>query len=173
MVDATFMLNLVETVGILVGVTIAIMELRKGREERRNQFSAELLRTWSTREFWENWISFLRNMDFSTIEEWNEKYGPYVNPEASKHWYSLIFFYDLLGKRVIDGQIDLESVLFYVEPFGILLTWEKSLPIFEEWRERMKFPIMSGFEFLVNSVQERYPTLMSTPYPDRERLMQR
>ena len=37
MVDATFALNLVETVGILVGVTIAIIEIRKSREDRRNQ----------------------------------------------------------------------------------------------------------------------------------------
>jgi len=44
MVEATFVLNLVETVGILVGVAIAIMEIRKGREERGNQFSLEFVR---------------------------------------------------------------------------------------------------------------------------------
>jgi len=173
MVDATFVLNLVETVGILVGVAIAIMEIRRSREERRNQFSAEFLRHWSTREFWENWISFLRNMDFSTVEEWAEKYGPYANPEVSKHWYTLIFYFDKLGRRVDDGKIDLDSALFYVEPFGVLLTWEKSLPIFEEWRERMNYPIMSGFEFLYNETKKKYPTLVSTPSPYRERLMQR
>jgi hypothetical protein len=112
-------------------------------------------------------------LDFSSNEEWGEKYGPYVNPEASKHWYSLVFYFNSLGKRVINGQIDLDTVLLYVEPFGPLLTWEKSLPIFEAWRKRFNYPIMSGFEFLVNSIKERYPTIVATPHPDRERLLQR
>jgi len=160
MVDATFALNLVETVGILVGVTIAVIEIRKSREERRNQFSLEYIQYSGSQELWEHWISILNNMDFSTYEEWQEKYGPRTNPEVAKHWYSFTFYHDTLGNRILNGQIDLESVLLYLQPYGAILVYKKSLPIFEAWRELYNLPkIMGGYEFLVNKLKKRHPNV--------------
>jgi len=174
MVDATFALNLVETVGILIGVAIALMEIRKGREERRNQFSYELLRVYSSMAAQESWISFVNNMDFSTYEEWSEKYGPYTNPEAAKHWYALINYFNTLGLQTMNGQIDLETVLIYVDPNIPLMLWNKSLPIFQAWRERYNNPHMrNGFEYLVNELKRRHPKHTPIPHPQRLRLMQK
>jgi hypothetical protein len=173
MVDANFVLNLVNTAGILAGVYIAINELRKGREERRNQFSQTGLNAFSSPGFMESWVSFLRNMDFSTYEEWGEKYGPYTNPEAAKHWYTLTGHFSMMGLMVMNGQLDLETVLIYVDPNMPFMLWEKSLPIFKAWRERFNNPDMQkGFEYLVNELKKNYPNHTAIPNPSRQRLMQ-
>jgi hypothetical protein len=67
MVDANFVLNLVNTVGILVGITVAIMEIRASRKERRNQFNDALTQVNLSHESVRSYVSFL-NMDFSTFE---------------------------------------------------------------------------------------------------------
>ena len=108
MVDATFVLNLVETVGILIGVAIAIMEIRKSREERNDQVTDQFMQYRYSNEFVENWVSFLLNSDFSTYEEWSEKYSPYVNPEVYTHFLSLLSFFNAVGQRLMDGSMNLE-----------------------------------------------------------------
>jgi len=173
MVDANFVLNLVEAVGILVGVAIAIMEIRRSREERDIHFSIDYVRDATSPEGWKSWFSFLRNMDFSSYEEWSEKYGPYVNPEAALHWYSMFSYYDGLGRRILNGHIDLETVLSYLDPIIPFAVWEKSKTIFEEWRERFNYPDMEyGFEFLVKELKRKYPDVTYIPNPERQRFMQ-
>ena len=174
MVDATFALNLVETVGILVGVTIAIIEIRKSREDRRNQVADQFLEYSKSQEYMEHWISFLRNMEFSTYEEWSEKYSPYVNPEAAVHWYTLHFYIDTIGKRVIDGMIDLDLALSNMPASMVIGIWEKSQPIFEEWKKRYNMPTwVPGLEYLYNEMKKIYPDMSFAPNPQRQRLMQR
>lgn len=174
MVDATFLVNLVEAVGILAGVAIAIMEIRKSREDRRIQVADQFLAYSTSQEFMEHWISFLRNMEFSTYEEWGEKYDPYVKPEVAVHWFSLVFFLELVGQRVIDGMIDLDMALSNLSASMVIGIWEKSKPIFEEWRKRYNIPQwMNGFEFLYNEMKKEYPGFTFAPNPQRQRLMQK
>jgi hypothetical protein len=166
MVDATFVLNLVETVGILVGITIAIMEIRKSREARRFETADQLLQYAASKESVEAWISFLNNRDFSNYEEWSEKYGPRVNPEVAKYLYSQWFFFNALGKHLQNGYIELDDVLTYMSPIMIYSIWEKSKPIFDEWRSRYNHPTMfADFEFLYNKTKERHQEVVYTPPP--------
>ncbi len=171
MVDATFLLNLVETVGILVGVTIAIMEIRKGREDRRNQVADQFLEFSKSQEYMEHWISFLRNMDFETYDEWSEKYGPYANPEAAVHYYALIHYMDTVGRRVIEGRMDLDLAVSNMPIAMVIGVWEKSQPIFEEWKKRYKLSSYApGLELLYNEMKKTYPEMSFTPSPQRQRL---
>jgi len=132
MVDATFVLNLVETVGILVGITITIMEIRKSRVARRFETADQFLQYAASIESTEAWISFLNNRDFSNYEEWSEKYSPRVNPEVAKYLYTQWFYLNALGKHLQKGYIELDDVLTYTSPIMIYSIWEKSKPIFDE-----------------------------------------
>jgi len=73
----------------------------------------------------------------------------------------------------LNGHIDLEDVVGYVEPYGLLLVWERSFPIFEKWKERYNNPkAFEGFEFLVNEIKKTYPNITLISNPQRQRLMQ-
>jgi hypothetical protein len=174
MVDATFALNLVETVGILVGVSIAIMEIRKSREERRNQVLDQLFQLGSSFEYTKHWTSFVNNSEFSNYDEWSEKYGAYTNPEAFTHWLSFLRYHELIGQRVISGLIDLDIALINLDPVSIIGIWEKSKPIINEWRKRYNLPsFFNGFEFLHDEMRKIYPDFAFNLNPQRHRLMQR
>ena len=176
MVDVTYqmVLSTLQTAGILAGIAYYLFMMRRLREERRNQYANEVGNISFSQEYSENWISFLRNMEFSTYEEWGEKYGPYVNPDAAIRYFSLISYYNSLGTRIMKGQIDADSVTEYMMAFHPLLVWEKSITIFEEWRKRYNNPkMMNGFEYLVTEIKKIHPNLTSTPNPQRQRLMKR
>jgi hypothetical protein len=166
MVDATFLLNLVETVGILIGVTIGIIEIRNIRETRRYETANQFLQYASSIQTMDAWISFLNNRDFSSYEEWSEKYGPRTNPKAARYLYNQWFYFNALGKHVKRGYIELDEALTYISPIQIIPVWEKSKPIFEEWRKRYNHPTMfDDFEYLYNRTKERYQKVVYTPPP--------
>jgi hypothetical protein len=172
MVDANFALNLVETVGILVGITIAILEIRRSREERRYQAASEILELPFSK-IPEHWTNFIRNSDFSTYEEWSEKYSSYSNPEAFTNFISLFNTFNMFGWNVIDGLIDVDMVLNRVGVNSIIGLWEKYSVVFHEWRKRYNYPDFGkGLEFLYNEAKKKYPEVGWIPNPDRIRLMQ-
>lgn len=158
MVDTSFVLNLVETVGILIGVTIGIIEIRNIREERRNQMIDLNIQNSGRIETYEKWIRAVSQV-FSSYEEWREKYGPITNPEAAKYMYAIWGIYDALGNNLRDGYIDADYMLKNISPIiPVIAIWERSKVIFEHWRERYNYPSMyDGFEYLYNIVKKEYP----------------
>jgi hypothetical protein len=168
MVDANFVLNLVEAIGILVGVSIAILEIRRSREERRNQLIDQVIENSRKTERMEPWIH-ATNQNFSSYEEWFEKYSPATNPEEAKYMYSIWTYYDVLGKHLREGLIDSDYMLSNVNPIVAMAIWEKSKVIFETWRERYNFPsFYDGFEYLHNTIKEMYPEVTYTLSPLRD-----
>ena len=116
----------------------------------------------------------MNNMDFSTYEEWSEKYSPYANPEASVHWYTLMSFFEAVGQRVKDGTMEVDAAISSLSDMIVIAVWEKSLPIFDEWRKRFNSPsMMNGFELLYNEIMKMNPHTKFIPNPQRQRLMQR
>jgi hypothetical protein len=166
MVDANFVLNLVETVGILIGVTIGIIEIRNIREERKNQLIDQTLQNYNKIETSEVWIKSIVQR-FSSYEEWAEKYGPYTNPEAAKYMYAMWNYYNVVGTHIRDGLIDADYWLrMRIWPITVIAIWEKCKVIFEEWREFYNDPSMyEGFEYLYNVIKQRYPHVTYTPSP--------
>ncbi len=169
MVDVNFLLNLVETIGILIGVTIGIIEIRNLRDERRNQLIDLTLQNTRRAEDVEPWV-YAVTQNFSSYEEWFEKYSPDKNPEAAKHMYAIWSYLDALGRHLRAGLIDDDYVLHNVaNPIVVLAMWEKSKVIFEAWRERYNYPSMyDGFEYLYNTIKEMYPDVTYTPSPLRK-----
>ena len=148
------------------------MEIRRSREERQNQVSDQFLQYRCTHEYNEGWVSFVNNMDFSTYEEWGEKYGPYANPEAAKHWFTIHSFYEAVGQRIIDGSMELEKALSNNIDAMVVLFWEVSRPIFMEWRKRFNTPHHGkGVEYLYNEIIRVHPELTLPRDPERQRWM--
>jgi hypothetical protein len=172
MVDANFALNLVETIGILVGVTIAILEIRRNREERKYLVASEILQLPMTIGQ-DTWISILQNSDFSTYEEWSEKYSSYANPEAFKDFLAFWSILEMMGQNVIDGLVDSDMVIKRINPPSIIWIWEKYYVVIEEWRKRYGYPYYGeGVERLYNEAKKKYPDAGLILNPDRHRLMQ-
>jgi hypothetical protein len=167
MLELSTTLNLIETAGILIGITLGIMEIRNIRQDRRNQFAVEMLEYHISQEYTEHWLSFMK-MKYSTPEEWREKYGPVANPEEAVHWYIIANTFDQIGHRLLNGQIDFDTVLSYLNPVSVEYAWEKCNSIFEEWRELYNLPsIMAGFEFLVKEIKRKYPEMNPMRLPEQ------
>ena len=146
--------------------------MRRSSQERRKQYAAEVSQISYSQEYSKNWVTFLNNMEYSTYQEWVEKYSPYVNPEAATCYYALIGYYDVLGTRIMKGQIDAAYVTEFLVPLQPILVWEKSAPIIEEWRKRYNHQgMMYGFEYLVTEIRKKLPDLTTTMNPKREKLM--
>jgi hypothetical protein len=112
-------------------------------------------------------------MDFTTYEEYSEKYGAYTNPEDFNHLMALMNYVDIMGKNVLDGLVDLDFVLNRVEPITVFGIWEKCLPLINEWRRRLGHPeYRKGIEFLYKEMKKKYPDVTFTLHPDRHDLMQ-
>ena len=166
MVDVGLVLNILQAVSIVIGISMAIIEIRKIREDRHNQFAVEMLEFTRSQEFLEHWFFFM-NMEFSNVEEWREKYGPVTNPEDAVHWYVIVNIIDTLGQRVLNGQIDFDTAILYLNPISIVFAWDRSNLIFKEWREMYNLPtIMVGFEFLVNEIKKKYPDMIPMRMPN-------
>jgi hypothetical protein len=143
------------------------MEIRKSRIERRYQVASQIIQL-PISETPEHWTSVIRNSDFTTYEEWGEKYGPISNPEAYRHWIAFWNFYDMMGKDAIDGFVDLDMVLNRLEPTVIVGLWEKYSIIIHEWRKNYNYQrVGEGVEFLYNVAKKKYPEVTFRLGPQR------
>jgi hypothetical protein len=166
MVEAS-LVNLAELVVLTVGVIIAVLEIRNISSMRRVELNNRLLEYVWSRDWTESMISLL-NSPFSTYEEWFEKYGPQVNPEAATDFYSLMNRLEVLGTQVKNGVIDIDLLFTYIRPPWLQYVWEQFKPVIMNWRERWNFPVNENFEYLYNEAKKRMPGVMPSRSPLRE-----
>lgn len=156
------MLQILQTVGILVGIIYYITIMRNTMRARMLQVSAQFSNMWTRNEFVSNFIDAAYIQDYTTFEEWVEKYGFSVNPEATVKLFSLGNMYNSAGQMVKDGLVKPEFVWSIQAPFSIILLWEKVKPLIDRFRESDNDPSMWGsFEYLYNVTKKRYPEVMT------------
>ena len=143
MVEAS-LVNMVETIGILVGVAIALIQLRdmgKTRqaelETRQAQLYMSLLDRWNTKEFSKQRYEAYR-MEWTDLDEFNEKYNRVNNPDIFASWNtfgrSILGLAELRRKGLIDvdflGGMMLTDVRNWWAHFGSLEKemWERGRP---------------------------------------------
>jgi len=104
MVEAS-LVNMVETIGILVGVVIALIQLRDMEKTRRAQLYMSLLDRWNTKEFSEQRYE-VYEMEWTDVDDWREKYNWRNNREiyASYNTFgrSILGLAELRRKGLID-----------------------------------------------------------------------
>ena len=163
------LISLIELAVLVVGVTIAVFEIRNMSQTRKTEVVLRFFDKFSTPEFNEAWRHAAVEQRFESVEEWTEKYGASVNPEAYNKQVSIVGYYDAAGHILQKGLASLEDIHVYAIPLGIVTIWEKYKPVFESTRRLFNYPEhRKSFEYLYNETKKKYPQLTAEHLLHRE-----
>jgi hypothetical protein len=160
MVEAS-LVNIVETLGILIGVAIAVYELRNISKTRRLETLTKHQELHLANDIATKWYDVAYTQKFVSYEEWQEKYGPSVNPEAYRNLQAALNFGNTFGVILKEGLIEPDILYQFWPPFSNLAVWRKAEPVVKVWRERYNDPsLYASFEYLVEDTKRRYPEVI-------------
>jgi len=153
MLDIPSITGVVATIGVLVGVAFAYLEIRSLVRTRQTELVIGLYSTYGGKEFQEAWRE-LETQEYKNFKDYVKKYG-----ESSMETVGVFFegIGVLLHRKLID--ISLVDDLFSTP---IKLAWEKMKPILEGARKHFNRPqIYEWFEYLYNEMKKREQTLQA------------
>jgi hypothetical protein len=106
------------------------------------------------------------NMEFDSVEEFEEKYGRENNPETFYDWWLYTSYYEGIGVLVRENYVDIRLVAL-LNGGDVLSGWEKFADITTEYRVKYNWPRWSvEWEYLYNAMKEfsqQNPELKLTP----------
>ena len=101
-----------------------------------------------------------KQTDWKTYEEWNQKYGPDINPEAWSNYLYITRIYNLAGIMLQERATDAELIFKLFDPVAFIRVWEQFSPIIQHNRmtsNHEKF--YEPFEYIYNEAKRRYPNI--------------
>lgn len=160
--DVSTILAAVEATGILIGILIAIRQLRNLNKTRQTELFMNLYETFRNREFQRHYAEIIFQHKWKNFDDWLEKYGPATNVEAFSSWISVPAYFEGIGVLLSRKMIDLSLVGDMLSTQTLLL-WEKIEPITKEYRESIKRPqLWEWFEYLYNKMKKREQQVSQT-----------
>ena len=160
--DVSTILTAVEATGILIGILIAVIQLRNLNETRQTELFMNLYETFRSREFQKQYAEIIFQHTWKDFDDWLEKYGPVTNVEAFSSWISVPAYFEGIGVLLNRKTIDINMVDDMLST-QILLLWEKIEPITKEYRKSAKRPqLWEWFEYLYNKIKKREQQLTQT-----------
>ena len=153
MLDIPSISAIVAAAGVLVGVVLAILELRNITKTRQMELIMSIYSLFTTREYMDAWEK-LRTREAKDYDGYVKKHGLTDLMQVASLFEGLGF---LLHKKFL--HIDLARELMNE---STKMAWEKVEPLVEDARERLSqrkpgeyVPIYRWFEYLYNELQKR------------------
>lgn len=133
---------------------------------RQAEHHLSLVRYITDEKFDDALTEILWRWQWSSYEEYWEKYSPLRNPEANVTRRVARGYYNGLAALVRRGLLDLE-LLHELNPSGVQRYWEKMGPIALEFRRRNGYPdYLEPVEYLANEMRAlRERKGLATPKP--------
>jgi len=139
-ITLTLVLQIVQTVGILVGIIYYITIMRNSQrnqeltlkaqeqtlETRQAQLFLNIYNVYSSKQFQRGREELMHLREWTDYDDF-AKYGSDVDPEAKATWDSILMWLEGLGVLVKRGLIDPELVHDLLYAF-IINFWERHLP---------------------------------------------
>ena len=138
MFDVTEVSAIVAALGVLVGVTISIIELRNIVKARQGELFLDLYDHYNDPEFVERYSDLVFNWSWKDFEDWQKKYSPEANIKDWATWSSVGNFFKGVGVLVEQKMIDVRLVDKLMGEL-FLRYWEKCHPIVSEFRKEYKY----------------------------------
>lgn len=152
--DITSISAMVAAAGVLVGVTISIIELRNIVKARYGELFLDLYDHYNDPAFVERYSDLVFNWSWKDFEDWRKKYSPEADVKAFSVWSSVGNFFKGVGVLVDEKMIDVRLVRRLMGEL-FLRYWEKCEPIVKEFREEYKFPkAWEAAEHLYNELKK-------------------
>ena len=155
MLDIPSISAVVAAIGVLIGVIIAVLEVRNLVKQRQAELFMNLYDHYNDPEFAKHWAKTVFQWNWKDFDDWLKKYGPETNVEAYSSWAAIGNYFKgigvLVNKKLID--ISLAENLMSQTLFGY---WEKYEPVVKGFREHYKFPeAWKWVEYLHNELKKR------------------
>lgn len=162
MLDVSTISKVVEATFILIGILIAVIQLRNLNKTRQTELFMNLYETFRNREFQRQYAEIIFQHKWKDFDDWLKKYGPVTNIEAFSSWISVPAYFEGIGVLLDRKMIDMSLVDDMLSTQTLLL-WEKIEPITKEYRERVKRPqLWEWFEYLYDEMKKREQQLALT-----------
>jgi hypothetical protein len=161
MVEITIpiVLQIVQTVGILVGIIYYITIMRNSQktqqlqlETRKAQLYMQLFMRITSEEFIKKSLDTLR-LEYDNVDDFFEKY--ILGPDSSVHakLFSMFWHIDGLGYMMSQKLIDPEMVYNFGGGFAQVWHWKKWEPVIMRFRKRRDDPeFLRWFEYTANEM---------------------
>lgn len=155
---------MLQTIGILLtGISLTVaafyytITIRNQNRNRQAQLKLQFFNTFRP-EFLSKIGNIIWHQEFSTFEEWSEKYGPRVDPEVHASTLSVLYTLNSVGMFLRERYIDPHSLFQFWNPLAIKGTWHKIEPVIKYWREYFEYPeLFESFEYMVNEARKIAP----------------
>ena len=171
-ITLSIVLQIIQTVGILVGIVYYITIMRSGQknqqlqlETRKAQLYMQLFMRITSEEFVKKAIDLLK-LEYGDVDEFMEK--DILGPDSSLHakLFSMFWHIDGLGYMMSQGLIDPEMVYNFGGGFAQVWHWRKWEPVVMRFRERRGDPdFLKWFEYTAKEMMRmrQEKGLMQTP----------
>ena len=127
-------------------------------ETRQTQLFMKIYERFESKEFVQLAYTLMK-LEWSSPEDYYEKYGPDTNPEMSSSIHSVTAYFEGIGLLVHRGLIDI-SLIDDLMSDGVIVLWEKIGDVTKYRREQTKRPhIWEWTEYLYNEMIKRNPEL--------------
>jgi len=159
MVELTTIFGLTQTLAIIVGVIVALMELRHMRQTRDTELEtrqAQLFMQIFTRHFeidTRKSISLVKKIEYEDYDDYVEKYGEENDPEVYHRINSLGTYYEGIGVLVKRNLVD-PSMVDDLMSGRIIDFWEMGGRWIKEYRQRTgDYEAAEHVEYLYNVIK--------------------
>jgi len=162
MVEYTTLFGLTQTLAIIIGVFIAVMELRHMRQARETELETRKAQLFMQQYQINASVWFmkrdtdLRRWEWEDYEDFSDKYLENKNSEVGATWLSFMMWADGFGYLLKENLVDAEMVYQLGQGgIGPIRQWTRFEPIIEEIRERgNNHDFLRWFEYLVEEMKK-------------------
>ena len=152
MLDIPSISAVVAAIGVIIGVTLAYLEVRTLSKQRQTDIVMKLYSTFGSREFLEARKTVM-DLKFQDYSDYVKKYGQFGRFEAVSE---VCMFFEGIGVLLNRKLLDISLVDDLFSPISIKIIWEKMRPVVEGWRNQFNDPdTLEWFETLYNELQKR------------------
>jgi len=152
MLDIPSISAVVAAIGVIIGVTLAYLEVRTLSKQRQTDLVMKLYSTFGSREFLEARKTVM-DLKFQDYSDYVKKYGQFGRFEAVSE---VCMFFEGIGVLLNRKLLDISLVDDLFSPISIKIIWEKMRPVVEGWRNQFNDPdTLEWFETLYNELQKR------------------
>jgi hypothetical protein len=159
MVDITEISAVVAAAGVLVGVVLAVLELRSLVKQRQAEVLLQLHSTWGSKEYRDSMVE-VDLLEFEDYQDFIRKYGEQKDTPLRRAIWNISDFYEVMGVLVHKKLADISLIH---DMFPVVSVWEKLEPIHTERRKELNTPeLFYWFEYLYNEVKKRQQKLQQS-----------
>jgi len=157
MVDIPSISAIIAAVGVIVGIVVAILELRNITKTRQMELVMSIYSLFTTRQYIDAWEK-LRTRE---VKDFNR----YVKEHGLTELIQVAALFEGLGFLLHKKFLHIDTVRELMNE-STKMAWEKVKPTVEDARKRLRqrksgeyVPVYQWFEYLYNELQKREQTL--------------